>query len=178
MTSANPDGNTRGWQRFREEMRDYAVIAAYLWICFSVLLLYKNSLLRAEDMLSLPFSIALVKALVLGKFILIGKAVNVGSHVRPAVLLHRVLWKSVAFLLLLLVFTAIEELVVGLVHEHTVASILAGFTARPWIEIAAPSVVMLLVLIPLISFEEIDQALGAGELRRMLFGKSDGGTQE
>jgi hypothetical protein len=33
---------------------------------------------------------------------------------------------------------------------------------------------MLLVLIPLISLEQIDQALGAGELRSMLFGTSKG----
>lgn len=178
MTSAHPGEKVNVGQRVKEELRDYALISTYLLICFSALLLYKSALLRTEDMQSLPFSLALIKALVLGKFILIGKAVKVGSYVRPAVLLHRILWKSLAFLVLLLVFTAIEELIVGLVHGHTVASIIAEFTTRPWIEIAAPSIVMLLVLIPLISFEEIDQALGAGELRRLLFGSSDAGSQE
>jgi hypothetical protein len=75
---------------------------------------------------------------------------------------------------LLMVLTAIEELVIGLVHGHTVASIITGFMARPWIENTAPRVVMLLVLVPLMSFEQIDQALGAGELRSMLFGTSKG----
>jgi hypothetical protein len=84
----------------------------------SALLLYKSALLRAEDMQSLPYGIALLKALVLGKFILIGKAASVGSYFRPTLLLHRILWKS-------------EELVIGLVHGHTVASIITGFMGDP-----------------------------------------------
>jgi hypothetical protein len=71
-----------------------------------------------------------------------------------------------------------DELIVGLVHGHTVASTIAEFMARPWIERVPPSVVMLLVLIPLISFEEIDQALGTGELHKMLFGNSDGKSRD
>jgi hypothetical protein len=66
----------------------------------------------------------------------------------------------------------IEEMVVGLVHGHTVANTVDDLTARSWLELLAPSVVMLLVLIPMISFEEIDRDLGRGKLRRMLFGRT------
>ena len=76
-------------------------------------------------------------------------------------------------LLLLLVFTMIEELIVGLVHGQETSEIIAEFIGRPWLQNIAPSVVMLLVLIPMISFEEIDHVLGDGSLKRMLFGRSD-----
>jgi hypothetical protein len=160
-------------ERFVKELREYLIISIYLWICFSVLLLYKTAVLQAEQVEFIPLGIAAVKALIIGKFILIGKAVKAGSRLSSSVLLIRIMWKSLAFMLLLVLFTLIEELVVGWFHGHTVASIVDELTARSWLELLAPSVVMLLVLIPMISFEEIDQDLGKGKLRRMLFGRTN-----
>jgi hypothetical protein len=121
-----------------------------------------------------PFGIAAVKALVIGKFILIGKAVKAGGRLSSSVLLIRIMWKSLAFMLLLVVFTLIEEMVLGRFHGHTVANTVDQLAARSWPELFAPSLLMLLVLIPMISFEEIDRSLGKGTLRRMLFGQADG----
>jgi FtsH-binding integral membrane protein len=164
-------------QRFLEEMREYLIISIYLWICFSVLLLYKTAILRAEQVQFIPLGIAALKALIIGKFILIGKAVKAGNRFSSRILLIRIMWKSLMFMLLLVVFTLIEEIVLGLIHGHTVADTVNDLTARSWLELLAPSVVMLLVLIPMISFEEIDQDLGKGKLRRMLFGRSNADTK-
>lgn len=160
-------------ERFVKELREYLIISIYLWICFSVLMLYKTAILQAEQVAFLPLGIAAVKALIIGKFILIGKAVNTGSRLSSKVLLIRIMWKSLSFMLLLVLFTVIEEIVVGWFHGHTVANTVDELTARSWLELLAPSVVMLLVLIPMISFEEIDRELGKGKLRRMLFGRTN-----
>ena len=173
MRSENPRDKSSIGHRFIEEMRAYAIISLYLWICFSALLLNKTALLPADSVQFLPFGTAAVKALIFGKFILIGKAVKAGARIKPDVLLPRIIWKSLAMLLLLLVFTAIEELIVGLVHGQAISGIIAEFLDRPWLQNIAPSVVMLLVLIPMISFEEIDHVLGDGRLKRMLLGRSD-----
>jgi hypothetical protein len=129
--------------------------------------------LRANNVQFLPIGAAVVKALILGKFILIGKAIKVGVRIKPDSLLYRIAWKSLVMLLFLLVLTVIEELIVGLVHGQATSEIIAEFIDRPWLQNIAPSVVMLLVLIPMISFEEIDRVLGDGRLKRMLFGHSD-----
>lgn len=160
-------------ERFVKELREYLIISAYLWVCFSVLILYKTAVLQAEEVNFLPLGIAVVKALIIGKFILIGKAVKAGSRLDSRVLLIRITWKSLTFMLLLMVFTVIEEVVVGLVHGQTVAATIDELTARSWLELFAPSLVMLLVLIPMISFEEIDRDLGKGKLRQMLFGRTN-----
>ena len=156
-------------------MRAYLGISVYLWICFSALLLYETAVLRAEHVQFLPLGTAAIKALVIGKFILIGKAMNVGEMVRHSLLLNRIAWKSLATLLLLLLFTTVEELVVGLVHGHALADIVAEMLERSWLERLAPAVIMLLVLVPLIAFEEIDKALGKGNLKRMLLDRQDSG---
>jgi hypothetical protein len=161
--------------RFVKELREYLIISIYLWVCFSVLLLYKTAILQAEEVEFLPLGIAAVKALIIGKFILIGKAVKAGTRLSSRILLIRIMWKSLTFMLLLVVFTLIEEMVVGWFHGHTVATTVDELTARSWLELLAPSVVMLLVLIPMISFEEIDRDLGKGKLRRMLFGRTNAG---
>lgn len=160
-------------ERFVKEMREYLIISFYLWICFSVLLLYKTAILRAEQVEFLPLGIAALKALIIGKFILIGKAVKAGNRLSSRILLIRIMWKSVIFMLLLVLFTLIEELVVGWFHGHTAANTIGELSARSWLELFTPSVVMLLILIPMISFEEIDRDLGKGRLRRMLFGLPD-----
>jgi len=173
MSSENPRDKSSIGRRFMEEMRAYATISLYLWVCFSALLLYKTAVLRADNVQFLPIGTAVVKALILGKFILIGKAIKVGVRIKPGSLLYRIVWKSLVMLLFLLVLTAIEELIVGLVHGQATSEIIAEFIDRPWLQNIAPSVVMLLVLIPMISFEEIDHVLGDGSLKRMLFGHSD-----
>jgi hypothetical protein len=172
VNSKNGEESVGIGQRFKEEMRIYAIISLYLWVCFSAILLFQNSVLRAEQLPLLPLSTAAIKALILGKFILIGKAIKVGERMRHDVLLHRILWKSLATVILLLIFTSIEDLVVGLVHGHAIADIMAEMMARNWVQWVAPNLIMLLVLIPLIAFEEIDISMGRGSLRRLLLGRS------
>jgi hypothetical protein len=166
------DESTIG-NRLAAEMRAYVGISVYLWVCFSALLLYETAVLRAEHLPFLPLGTAAIKALVIGKFILIGKALKVGERTRHSLLLSRIAWKALATLLLLLLFTGVEELVVGLLHGHNVADIVAEMLERSWLERLAPAVIMLLVLVPLITFEEIDETLGNGSLKRMLLDRQD-----
>lgn len=173
MRSEKPSYKSSIGHRFLEEMRAYATISMYLWVCFSALLLYETAVLRADNVQFLPIGTAAVKALILGKFILIGKAIKVGGRIMPGGLLYRIFWKSLAMLLFLLVLTAIEELIVGLIHGQSTSEIIAEFIDRSWLLNIARSVVMLLVLIPMISFEEIDHVLGDGSLKRMLFSRSE-----
>jgi hypothetical protein len=132
-------------------------------------LLYETAVLRAEKIQFLPIGTAVVKALILGKFILIGKAVKVGERIESGRVVYRIFWKSLAMYLFLLVLTAVEELIVGFVHEQAFSETIGEFTERSWLQNLAPSAVMLLVLIPMISFEEIDCVFGNGSLKRMLF---------
>lgn len=172
MSSGNQaDNNMR--QRLKAELHEYAIISLYLWVCFSAMLLFESAVLSDDGVPTLPMGIAVIKALVLGKFILIGKAVGIGARVQPKRLLHRIIWKSLAFLLLLIVFTGIEDLIVGLVHGHSISQIVTELVTHPMLQKIASSVLMLLVLIPMITFEEIDRDLGEGTLSRMLFGGSE-----
>lgn len=156
-------------QRLLEELRKYALISAYLFVCFAVILIFGTSVQgEGAQSSAVPWSLALIKALVLGKFILIGDALSVGSRAQKHPLLHRVAWKSLAMLVLLLVFTLLEELVVGWVHGETTASVFREFLERTWLQRLAPMLLMLLILVPLITASEIYRIVGAKRFREFL----------
>ena len=144
-------------ERAREELRNYAVVAAYLYVCFGAILFYKMALLREEGVAFLPHGLAAIKALILGKFILIGEAVGVGEHVQSRSLVSAIATRTALFFLLLIVLSVVEELVVGKLHGHSLAEVIAEFRERSGLEMLATSILMLLVLIPLIAFKELRQ---------------------
>ena len=156
-------------QRLLEELRKYALISAYLFVCFAVILVYGTSVQGdGAQSSAVPWSLALIKALVIGKFLLIGDALAVGSRAHKHPLLHRVAWKSLAMLALLVVFTVLEELIVGWVHGESAASVIRELVERTWLQHLAPMLLMLLILVPLITASEIYRMVGARQFREFL----------
>jgi len=152
-------------QRAREELRNYAIVAGYLYICLAALLLYKDALLQEQGLSLLPHGIAVAKALILGKFILLGEAAGLGKRVHAHTLLGTIAVRSVQFFLLLLVLSVVEELVVGKVHGHSFAETLAEYERHSVLEMLAKSLLLLLVLVPLIAFRAFVGIVGPGVLR-------------
>jgi hypothetical protein len=142
-------------QRAREELRNYAFVAAYLYVCFGAILFYKSALLQEEGVAFLPHGLAAIKALILGKFILIGEAVGVGNRAQSRSILSAIATRTVPFFVLLIVLSVIEELVVGKMHGRSLAETVAEFREHAGLEMLATSVLVLLILIPLIAFKEL-----------------------
>ncbi len=144
-------------ERAREELRNYAVVAAYLYVCFAAILFYKMALMREEGVAFLPHGLAAIKALILGKFILIGEAVGVGKQVQSRSLASAIAIRTGLYFVLLVVLSAVEELIIGKVHGHSLAETIAEFREHTGLEMLATSILMLLILIPLIAFKELRQ---------------------
>jgi hypothetical protein len=157
-------------ERLREELQRYLAVSAYLYVCFSAILLYKAAILSSIGEHFLPLGLAAGKALILGKFVLLGEAAGVGTRVRSRTLLQRIMRGSVLFLVLLVVLTIVEEIIVGLVHGHSLAQAVAALADRSLPELLASCVLMLLVLIPLVTVTEVSRTLGPGAMSRLLLG--------
>jgi hypothetical protein len=154
--------------RFWEEMRNFGIISAYLFVCFLVLALYRASIEIGQDVQAITLGVLLGKALIIGKFILIGDAVKVGTRISTRTLMHRIFWKSLAMLLLLVVLTIIEEIIVGLFHGRTTVEAMTEFFSRPILVMLAPTLVMFMILIPMVLMTELNNALVRGVLRKLL----------
>jgi chromate transport protein ChrA len=162
-----------GWaKKMGREVREYAVISLYLYICFGAILLYKAAVLQARGLDYAPFGLAAIKALILAKFILIGHATKLGERYREKPLIYSILHKSIVFLVLVIVLSVIEEVVAGALHGRSVAASLSEIAGGTWFEIVATALLLWLILLPYFAFRQISERLGKGRLSRMLFFES------
>ena len=156
-------------QRAMHELTEFAILTAYLYITLGAVLLMKASVLHDHGIGSAAWGIAIVKAAVLAKFMLIGHAMKIGERDSSRPLIWPTLHKALAFLVLLVVLTILEEVVVGLVHHQTAAASLNELFGAKRDETLAGIVILFLVLIPYFVIRALSEALGGSRLARMFF---------
>lgn len=164
----SPAMKTSAKSRLAHELKTYGVISAYLFVCFSVILFYDASTSTGRSADAFGISAALIKALVIGKFILIGELFKPGSRVTAPTLLHRVAWRTIGMLLVLILFKLIEELLIAAFHGQGMGAAFEEIMRLSWPRIFAPTLIMLLILIPLMTAIELDRTLGEGGLKELL----------
>lgn len=158
-------------ERALEELRLYAVVSLYLYACFGALLLYQDALMQAEHTSWLPHGVAVIKALVIGKFLLIGRAVGEHVHAPATTGVQHIVQRSLLLLVVVLVLSVVEELVVGAAHGRTLSATLAELTQRAGAMLLAKCSIAMLIILPLVALEELEQALGRQALRDALFSR-------
>jgi hypothetical protein len=156
-------------QRVQEELRIYALLSAYLYVCFASLLAFEATLAEGSTHL-MAHGFAAIKALVVGKFLLIGRALGAGSRVPTATVLGRSGVRTFGLLLALLALTVVEEVIVGKLHDRSIGATFADIFGHTWYAILAKSAVMTLILLPLVALEELNRSLGPGVLRKAVLG--------
>jgi len=156
-------------KKVTHELREFAVIALYLWLCFTALVYLKASILRAHDIPFAPFAFAAVKALICAKFVSLGYLLHIGERFKSLPLIWPTLHKSICFLALLLVLNALEEVVMGFIHHRTAADSLTNFGGGSVDQLIATSIVGLLVLIPFFAFRALGEVIGERNLVRLFF---------
>jgi hypothetical protein len=156
-------------RRITDEMREFSIVAAYLWICFTALAYLKAAILQAHGINFAPFAFAAIKALICGKFVLVGRALHIGERFKAQALIWPTLHRSLAFLALLIVLNVLEEVVVGVIHHRTIADSLADLGGGTLDQLIATSVVVLLILIPYFAFRSLGEVVGEDNLARLFF---------
>ncbi len=150
-------------------MTEFAIIAAYLCICFAALAYLKAAVLHAHGVTFAPFGFAAVKALICAKFVLVGRALHLGERFKALPLIWPTLHKSFMFLVLLIILNALEEIIVGLMHHRNAADSLGDFGGGTLDQMIATSVVVLLILIPFFAFRSLGEVVGERNLVRVFF---------
>ncbi len=104
-------------QRLMAELRRYALVSAYLYVCFGAILLYKAAILSEAGQHYVPLGVAAVKALILGKFVLIGemalfhgRTAGEAASALAALLRPEVLASTLLMLLILVPLVVVTEL--------------------------------------------------------------------
>jgi hypothetical protein len=161
-------------QRLAEEVRSYALLSLYFFVCFAAILTYKSAILAEEGVTFSPLAFAAIKAIVLAKFLLIGRAARLGERLRQDHLARATLARSALFAAFIFLLVLVEESVVGLIHGRTVGDALGEMLSGRVLEVAATVVLLWLVLLPYLALQEMKARLGEEAWRNLLAGRSPG----
>ncbi len=155
-------------ERAMIELRAFAVLSVYLWICFGALMLYKSAILRTEGVAFLPLGFAALKAVVSAKFLMLGNFLPISARRSGERLIVSMLRKSLVLLGLLVALTIIEEAVLALIDGRPVAEAMAELAGGSAFQAGTSLLVMLLILFPYVGFRTLGEALGIENLFAVL----------
>jgi hypothetical protein len=149
------------------ELKEFLVLAVYLYVCFTALLYLKAAILQAEGVPFAPFGLAAIKALICAKFMSVGHALRLGERFKTQALIWPTLHRSLVFLALLFVLNVLEEVVVRLIHHRSLADSVYAVGGGTLHQLIAASFVMLLILIPFFAFRSLGEVVGERNLVRV-----------
>jgi hypothetical protein len=152
-----------------EEFKAMVALAAYLYVCFGAIILFKSAVLREAGVHYEIWGLALIKALILAKFMLIGRMLHVGTQFRDKPLIWPTLWHSLMFLIVLLILTTLEELIVGFIHDRSFVESLNHVVGPIFFEGLAVCLIMFLILVPYSAFTCLSDVAGERETIRLFF---------
>lgn len=158
-----------------DEICSFAILAGYLFVCFSALLYMKFSILEAQGVSFAPWGFAALKAVIVAKFMLITRRLDGHRGEENLPLIIPTLYKSVAMLVILVVLMAIEEVVVEYIHGRTMWQSLAEIGGGTLHQRVATIVVLLLILFPFFAVRALGDRIGHRKLARMFFQRGAGG---
>ncbi len=157
-------------QRLAEELREYLWLALYLYACIGAIFVYRIALLEDHGIGHVEVGVAAVKALVLAKFAMLGRMAGVGTTRASSAFLPAVLRAAFGMLLVLVLLTAVEEIVVGALRHRGPEGALAAIAGGQWAEVAAGILLLWLILLPYLAFRQLEAALGEDAVRRLMRG--------
>jgi len=158
-------------ERAVTELKNFAAIALYLWVLFSLFEIHRYAVLREFNLSSLSgykIGFAAVNALIMGKVILIGEALHVGEQLSEKRLIFSVLFKSAAFALLVVCFDIVEEVIVGIIHGKSLAASIPQMAGGGLEGKALFGVMAFVVLIPFFLFTEVQRVIGKETLQSLI----------
>jgi hypothetical protein len=169
-------------QKARRELRDFIIIAFYLWVVLGVMMLYKSVVLDAEHGNShitiWEKGFAIINALALGKVILIARAFHLGENYDDAPLIYPTLLKSALFSIVLACFKILEEAAIGYFHHQTFQQSIADLGGGSLQGILALTLVLFVVLIPFFGYTELQRVWGEDKLQSLFFKSRPAVNQE
>jgi hypothetical protein len=165
-------------QKAIHELKEFLLIALYLWVVFGLFVLYKSLILGEEHIDFAYKGLALINALALAKVMLIARALHLGNHIDDAPLIYVTLVKTTLFTLVLAACKALEDGAVGAYHGHSFVESMADAGGGSWSGFLTLTILLFFMLAPFFAFSELGRVLGEGRLRSMFFQQRSHAAEE
>jgi len=155
-------------QKAYQGLKEYLAISCYLWLVFSLFVLYRAVLL-SERISLVAHGEALINALALGKVMLVARELHFAERFKEKPLIYATLFKSAAFAIILGVFKILEEVCIGLYHGKSVGQSIAEVGGGTLNGILATMAILAVLLVPFFAFTELRDILGKEKLTGLFF---------
>lgn len=171
MSADEPAAHRSLKERALEEFKVYWVITLYLWLFLASFTAYRRLILAEIGSPHVPYGIALVEALIIAKVVLVGRIFGFSRRFEDQRLIVPVLYKSIVFGLLVVVFSIVEHLVMGWIHGRGALDGLHEIVAVGAYEIAARLLAMIVAFVPFFAFYELGRVMGMSKLAALFFAR-------
>ena len=158
-------------QKAYQGLKEYLAISGYLWLVFSLFVLYRAVLL-SERISIVAHGEALINALALGKVMLFAQELHFAENLKGKPLIYSTLFKSVAFAAVLGCFKIVEQICVGLFHGKSAGQSIAEVAGGTLNGIIAMTAILAVLLVPFFAFTELRNIFGKEKLAGLFFGSS------
>jgi hypothetical protein len=161
--------------KVRHEMIEYAINVVYLTLVFAAFTQYRRFVLAAQGIEYTNYWFALIEAVVLGKVIVIGGVFHLGRGLEDKPLIYPTLYKTVVFVIFVLLFKILEHAIRALWNGAGIADALGTFfEAKGAQEIFANSLIVLVAFVPFFALRELSRVYGGPRMFELFFRR---GTQ-
>jgi hypothetical protein len=151
-----------------QHLKEFLTIAIYLWVVFSLLVMFKSVVL-AEHHIPLAYhGFAVINALALAKVMFVAKKLHLGDRFDEAPLIYPTLFKSALFTVVLACFKILEETAIGLYHGQSFHQSIAELGGT-WKAVFILTLLLFAILIPFVGYGELQRVLGEGKLGQIFF---------
>ena len=154
--------------RALRELRNFGILALYLWVCFAALVFLGDAMMRFQGSSFLPWGFAAIKAVIIAKFVMLGEMLHLNKRRARERLWVSILRRALLLLGLLVVLTFLEEVAVSLIHGQALSDSIARAAAKDALQLTAKVVVMLLILLPYVGLSALGEAIGEDKLMHLL----------
>ena len=158
-------------ERALEELKVYWVVTLYLWLFLGLFTVYRRLILAETGATYLHSGIALVEAMVVAKIVLIGRMFGFTRRFENQPLIVPVIYKSLLFGLLVLLFSVAEHLIGGWLHQQGLLGGLREIAEVGGYEVGARVLMMMVAFVPFFAFSELGRVLGMPKLAALFFAK-------
>lgn len=151
-------------EELRLEIRTFLFYFAFFSLFFCTFTLYRQLILDQYELGYIHYSYSLFEAFILAKMIIIGQKLHLGKHFEGKPLLLVTIWKTLIFMVFVLLMTLGEHLFFGWLKGKSVAEIYTHIMEKGLYEIYAELLVVAFVFVLFFAFVETGRVLGGQKL--------------
>jgi hypothetical protein len=166
---ANAERRSRVLEIVVREVKKFGTLFLYLALVFGLFTLHQWVVLASNHISYAFYGASVINALILAKIMLVAEALHFGERFRDKPLAYPILYKSVAFGVMLVVAYLAEEVIVGLLKGKSLAQSAPELGGGTPAGILAIVVIMCMALIPFFAFKEMRRVYGGAEFDSLVF---------